>query len=205
MNSTIYTATQIKNMESRQRAHFVNSLSGFKSANLIGTQSQGGYTNLSVVSSAFHLGATPALMGMIFRPDSVERHTLENLRETNFCTLNHINKDIFKQAHQCSARYPREISEFDETNLTPEYHPGIPAPFVAESSVKLGLKLVREEKVPENGTQMCILSIEKVIVPKECLAEDGFVDIEKAKTVAVSGLDSYHLSSPLARLEYAKP
>jgi len=36
------------------------------------------------------------------------------------------------------------------------------------------------------------------------LQEDGFVDIEAIDTVAVSGLDSYHVTERLARLAYAK-
>ena len=35
-------------------------------------------------------------------------------------------------------------------------------------------------------------------------SQDGFVDIEAIDTVAVSGLDSYHVTERLARLAYAK-
>ena len=59
---------------------------------------------------------------MIIRPNSVNRHTLENIMETNCYTINHINKDIYKKAHQTSARYPKEISEFDAVGLTQEFH-----------------------------------------------------------------------------------
>jgi len=52
-------------MKQRQRAHFINSLSGFKSANLIGTQSNAGMTNVSIVSSVIHLGADPAYIAFI--------------------------------------------------------------------------------------------------------------------------------------------
>ncbi|MCJ8275234.1 MAG: flavin reductase family protein, partial [Bdellovibrionales bacterium] len=48
----------------------VNSLSGFKSANLVGTQSKDGQTNLAMFSSFFHLGANPPLMGFVLRPHS---------------------------------------------------------------------------------------------------------------------------------------
>ena len=70
----------------RKRGRLVNSLSGFKSVNLIGTQ--GGpedKPNLSVVSSVVHLGSDPALLGMVMRPP-VPRdrgsHTYWNIRET---------------------------------------------------------------------------------------------------------------------------
>jgi len=44
-----------------------------------------------------------------------------------------------------------------------------------------------------------------VILPDDIVGEDGFVDIEKAETVAISGLDSYHETKRIARLSYAKP
>jgi len=45
----------------------------------------------------------------------------------------------------------------------------------------------------------------EVILPDDIVGEDGFVDIEKAEIVAISGLDSYHDTKRIARLSYAKP
>ncbi|MEY4865899.1 MAG: hypothetical protein RLY64_153, partial [Bacteroidota bacterium] len=56
-----------------------------------------------------------------------------------------------------------------------------------------------------NGTHMVIAEIVEVSVPNDCVSTDGWVDLEKAGTVTVSGLDSYHVTSQLARLSYAKP
>ena len=67
--------------------YFINSLSGYKSANLVGTADHQGRHNLAIVSSVVHLGAQPPLVGMIMRPDVVERHTLANIRETGWYTL----------------------------------------------------------------------------------------------------------------------
>jgi len=69
----------IATMEKGYRTNFINSLSGFKSLNMVGTINPEGKTNLAVFSQVFHLGANPALMGMIVRPDSVPRHTLTNM------------------------------------------------------------------------------------------------------------------------------
>lgn len=187
------------------RANFVNSLSGFKSANLLGTKDKSGNTNLSVISSAFHLGAEPALIGFIIRPDTVPRHSLNNIRETKVCTLNHINDLIFKQAHHTSARYPKEVSEFLACDLQEEYIGGFYAPFVLESKIKMALELIREVKIEENGTHLLICTIEKVILPKECISNDGTIAIENCGTVTVSGLNTYHRTTTLERLKYAKP
>jgi hypothetical protein len=48
--------------------------------------------------------------------------------------------------------------------------------------------------------------IEQILVAEDAwVGEDGYLDIEAAGTVAVSGLDGYHRATRLARLPYAKP
>lgn len=194
----------ILELPDRYRAKLINSLSGFKSANLVGTKLDN-HTNLSIVNSAVHLGATPPLMGLIFRPDTVERHTLNNLRKTQYCTLNHVNTNFYEQAHQTSARFPKLTSEFEACELTEEYLSSVDVPFVKESNIKMLLKYVREEKIHENGTHFVILSIEEVHLNEDLIHEDGYVDIEKAQTACISALDGYHSTNRLARLSYAKP
>lgn len=194
----------IESMESRSRAHLINSLSGFKSANLLGTKAKDGSTNLSIISSAFHLGADPALMGFIIRPDVSPRHSLENMRETRLFTLNHVNEAIFKKSHQTSARYPRETSEFLACGLSEEYLDSFHAPFVSEANIKFGLEMLREIKIEENGVEFIIAKIVSIYYPQKSHIADGPIDLEVAQTVAVSGLDTYHLTKKLARLSYAK-
>jgi flavin reductase (DIM6/NTAB) family NADH-FMN oxidoreductase RutF len=139
-----FTNQQIAETEERKRTALVNSLSGFKSLNLIGTANKDGQTNLAVFNSVMHIGANPPLMGFISRPDSVERHTLENIQQTGYYTINHVNKEIFEKAHQTSARYKREQSEFDASGLTAEYRNNFSAPFVKESNIQMGLILKRK-------------------------------------------------------------
>ena len=52
---------------------------------------------------------------------------------------------------------------------------------------------------------MIIAKIKSVSIPDDCLQADGYVDIEKAGSLTVSGLDSYHRTKKIARLMYAKP
>jgi len=200
-----FNTQSLNELEQRYRAHLINSLSGFKSANLLGTVDKNGQENLSIVSSVFHLGANPALLGMIIRPHSVPRHSFENLLETGFYTLNHVSEDIVTQAHQTSARYEKEQSEFTETGLTAEYLNDFKAPFVKESKIKMGLKLVSEQVIELNQTHLVIGELVALHCPDSILQPDGFIDIEAANTVAITGLDSYHTTSKINRLSYAKP
>ena len=205
MKQSHFTATDIFNMENRKRAAFMNSLSGFKSASLIGTIDNQDNTNLAIFSSVIHLGSNPALVGFINRPDSVDRHTLENIMQTNYFTINHINADIYKQAHQTAARYPKDISEFEATGLVPEFLNRFKAPYVKESKIKYGLEFAEKHDLKINGTILVIGKVIEVIVPENCLLQDGTIEIEKANSVAISGLDCYHLTQKIARLSYAKP
>ena len=130
----ILDSQDIAAMPPRRRAAFVNSLSGFKSANLVGTVNSDGVTNLAIMSSAVHLGSHPPLMALIIRPGGAERHTLANIIHTGYFTINHVNTAMIEAAHQTAARYPRQVSEFDATGLTPQWHPDLNAPMVRPSS-----------------------------------------------------------------------
>jgi flavin reductase (DIM6/NTAB) family NADH-FMN oxidoreductase RutF len=195
----------IEAMETRYRAAFINSLGGFKSVVLLGTKSKDGQENLAIFNSLFHLGANPALCGVIVRPDASPRHTLQNIIETGFYTINHLNEDMYIQGHQTSARYPAEESEFEKTTLTPTYTSDFPAPFVQESTIRFACELQQVIPIEINGTTLLIGKIVSVSLPDDCIAKDGFIDIEKAGTITCSGLDSYHKTERLARLSYAKP
>jgi flavin reductase (DIM6/NTAB) family NADH-FMN oxidoreductase RutF len=199
------TNEDILKFEKFYRVNFINSLASFKSANLIGTISKDEKTNLAIFSSIIHVGANPPAIGFLMRPISVERHTYVNIKETKYFTINHINSDIFKKAHQTSARYPKDVSEFDACGFTPEYSDSIKAPYVKESLIKIGCRYVEEHEIKFNGTIFIVGEILEVILPDSIIGEDGFVDIEKVNTITISGLDTYHETKRIARLSYAKP
>ena len=187
----------------RWRATFVNSLSGFKSAALLGTRSASGLENVSIFSQIMHLGAAPALLGIVFRPDSVERHTLSNLRDTGMATLNLIPSEHAAAAHQTSARYSEDLSEFKGAGLTPVYLNGFEAPFVQQSPVRAALSLAEEQLLNVNGT-ILICGLLWAEVPAEITHADGYVDLGSAGILTTNGLDAYHSTQLLGRYAYAK-
>lgn len=199
------THENIAQLEKLERAALINSITGFKSLSLIGTVDTQQQTNLAVFNSVVHLGANPALMGFIVRPDSVERHTLSNIEETRYFTINHVHKQIYEQAHQTAARYGKDVSEFEACGLTPVYLNEFNSPFVKESAIKIGLEFAERIDIALNGTILVIGKIMQLYFPENAWCLDGYVDIEKAGTIACSGLDSYHETHRLARLGYAKP
>ena len=200
-----WTLAELNRWPSRKRARAVNSLSGFKSATLVGTSDAQGVHNLSVVSSVVHLGSSPAQMGMVLRPPGVDAHTYKNIKATGQCTFNHIGVEWVAKAHQCSARYPEEVSEFDAVGLTPCAVEGTwKAPAVEESRVRMGLTLAEDIILP-NACHFMVFDVRWVEVDSTAVAEDGYVDLVTAGSATISGLDGYHATTHLGRLSYAKP
>ncbi len=198
-----YTLDDILNFEKRFRTYFVNSLSGFKSANLIGTINLEGLTNVAIFTSVVHIGANPPLMGFISRPNSVPRHTLENIRATEYYTINSVATSFIAQAHQTAARY--QISEFEATGLTPEYISNFNAPFAKEAQLKIGLKVEDIIPIKVNNTLLVIGKVQQVNLPQSMILKDGKLNFETIETAAITGLDTYHKTEQISRFSYAKP
>lgn len=196
---------QIAQMESRYRATFINSLAGVKQVLLIGTKSNEGLSNLAIFNSLIHIGANPPLWGIICRPNTVNRDTLNNITATNFYTINYVQESDYQKAHQTSAKYPTTLSEFDACGFNEHYLPNFKAPFVAEAPVKIGMKLEEVVNLSINNTILIIGSIQQIELNEEIIAPDGFVGLHLAKTLASSGLDAYYETTLLNRLTYAQP
>lgn len=200
-----YKQSDLAQMKDRERARFVNCLSGFKSANVIGTRDRHQQDNLAIISSVVHLGSNPPFLGFVMRPKSVTRHTWENIEESGVYTINHVGESFFEKAHQTSARYPRDTSEFDACGLTPEFMDGFHAPYVAESSLRIGMQLVEVIPIQHNDTALIVGEVRWVDVKEDAVQNDGYIDIESIGTMTISGLDGYHSTRCAARLSYAKP
>ena len=200
-----FTAESIRGLDEGFRRNLINSLHGARPALLVGTTSATGTDNLAVFSQVLHIGANPPLTGILFRPDSVERHTLTNIRNNGAFTLNTATTAMAKQVHQTSARYPQDVSEFAACGLTPIRMHSSRAPCVAESPIQIELRLVREIPITENGTILVVGEILHMYLRDDLLSDDGFVAHHIADSLAVAGLNAYFGLRNGQRLSYAKP
>src|SRR5476649_2039571 len=112
---------QIYQLEKQYRIGLINSLIGYRSLNLLGTASNDGVTNLCIISSTFHLGANPPLIGLVIRPEREHNDTLQNIRSTGQYTLNNVLPEWYMSAHQTSASYPSGVSEFQPCGFKKHY------------------------------------------------------------------------------------
>lgn len=187
------------------RINLINSCSGYKSANLIGTRGSDGISNVAVFSSVTHLGSNPALLGFFLRPTTVLRNTYENIKATGKYTINHIHESIIQDAHHTSAKYDASISEFDVTNLEEVFKNEFYAPFVNSSPVQLAMEYVDEYFIEANNTILVVGAIKEIHVQDNILTKDGFVDLSKAQTATINGLDAYAVPPSNTRLNYQRP
>jgi flavin reductase (DIM6/NTAB) family NADH-FMN oxidoreductase RutF len=195
----------IKKMDRIKRLNLINSITGIKPGNLIGTKSVTGVSNLAVFTSLFHMGSIPPLLGMLVRPDKdVRRHTLENIRGTRQFTINHIHESIIRQSHYTSAKIDAGVSEFQVCGLEEEYLDNYHPPFVKESTIKMGLTFVEEIPISLNDTILVIGKIDHIIINDNSLLDNGYIDLEIANSVGVSGLNSYYSLNKVMDLPYAR-
>jgi flavin reductase (DIM6/NTAB) family NADH-FMN oxidoreductase RutF len=200
-----YTRDQINDLEKIKKINLINSCSGYKSANLIGTISKEGITNVAVFSSVTHLGSSPPTLGFILRPTTVPRDTYKNILESGVFTINHIFEDIIEDAHHTSAKYEEAISEFDITSLEDEYYNDCIAPFVKGSPVQMEMKFIEEYHIKSNNVIHIIAEIKNLYVKDDILNEDGFLDLAKGKVAAINGLDAYAIANNNTRFSYQRP
>ena len=187
------TREDLKKMHRVRRLNLINGMSGIKPANLIGTKSKSGIPNVSIFSSIVHIGSDPGLIGFITRQSGdVVRNTYNNICQTGHYTINHIHESFIENAHYTSAKFDAEVSEFEQCYLTEEYLYKFPAPFVGESKLKFGLKLVEEVNIKSNGTKMIIGQVQEIILPENCLDDKGYLRLDKLSDVGIGGLSSYY-------------
>ena len=200
------TDSDIDKLDRIQRLNIINSVTGIKPANLIGTVSDSGKPNLAIFSSVVHLGSNPPLIGFMLRPQQeVRRHTFENIMENGYYTINHVHSPFVQQAHYTSAKFEKNVSEFEACHLTEEYLQGFKAPFVKESLLKLGMEFVQNIPIPINGTSLIVGKIKLATFPDEVMDADGHLDLTKMDNVGISGLNSYYGLNKIAQFPYARP
>lgn len=201
----VHDSKTLAALPGRYRSQMLNSISGVKSGSLIGTISKEGTTNLAVFNSVIHLGSNPPLFGFTLRPTTVDRHTYDNILSEKYFTINHIHAGMIAQAHQTAAKYNRDTSEFEAVGLTEEYLFDVKAPFVKESHIKIACKYANEYFIAENQCRLIIGEITHVSFDENIQEDDGFLNLTKANTVGVLGVDAYVKPEMLDRFEYAQP
>ncbi|WP_346883604.1 flavin reductase [uncultured Algibacter sp.] len=200
-----FSENDIKALEHIYKINLINSCSGYKSANLIGTKSNTGLENVAVFSSITHIGSSPAMFGFFMRPTTVIRDTYNNIKSSGFYTINHIHEGILKEAHHTSAKYDSSISEFDAAGLNSDYKNDFHAPFVKDAPIQMAMQYVEEYDIKANNTILIIGKIIGLHINDNLIKEDGFVNLSEAQIATINGLDGYAVPQTNTRYGYQRP
>ena len=201
----VFNLKEIQDLGKIFKINLINSCSGFKSANLLGSISNEGIPNVAVFSSVTHLGSNPPTLGFILRPTTVPRDTYKNIKENGIFTINHIYEDIIEDAHHTSAKYPENISEFSFTSLEEEYKGNFKAPFIKNAPGQMSMKFIEEIYVPSNDVMLIVSQIQELYVEDELLQEDGLINLSKGNIATINGLDTYAIPKFKKQLTYQRP
>jgi len=204
MNYTSYQLSDIQEMDRIPRLNLINSISGYKPANLIATIDVVGRTNLAIFSSVVHIGSNPAMLAFIMRPNTVERHTYDNIQSSGHYTINHVPAEWTAEAHYTSAKFERSQSEFEACGFSAKYYDDFIVPYVQGSPVQIGMKLQEIIPIEVNETIMIIGSVEQLHVSTEIIEDDNALNLDVGSVAAISGLNTYYRASKIAKYPYAR-
>lgn len=194
----------IDHLDRKYRLNLINSVTGIKPANLVGTRSVDSRDNLAIISSVVHLGSHPAQLGLVLRPQvKVPKDTYININETGFYTINHVTEAFMKKAHYTSAKLARDESEFDRMKIEREFINDFHAPFVKDSPVKIGMKHLESLELP-NQCIFIIGEIQLLQLPDESINELGQIDPAAYDGVGLAGLNSYYSLKKTASFPYVR-
>jgi len=199
------TNKEIIDLPKIKRLNIINSITGIKPGNLIGTVNEAQITNLAVFSSIVHLGSNPALLGFILRPaGKIKRHTYENILSSGYYTVNHIPNKMTINSHYTSAKFDENVSEFERCEFTAEFKSNFIAPYVKESPLQIGLKFKDQVPIKLNNTTMIIGSVEHIYVEKDAIDEEGYINLETLNSTGIGGLNSYYSLKKIDTYPYAR-
>jgi flavin reductase (DIM6/NTAB) family NADH-FMN oxidoreductase RutF len=199
-----FNSTTINQWDKFYRTNFINTLSGFKSATLIGTVKPNGQPNLGLFSNVVHVGANPAIIGFINRPTAAAPHTIQNIQTNSVYTMNLMSQQYTQHTHAASAKIDDATDEFAYCNLTLEWQPNITAPFVQQAVVKYALSLLEIIPIKHNNTFLVLGTLTNAFVPQHLIEPDGFISLEKANIITTLGIDGYYTTTKNTRYQYAK-
>src|SRR5690606_28692463 len=130
-------------------------------------------------------------------------HTFTNIMETDYYTINHIHPEFIKNAHYTSGNFSKGISEFQRCGLTEEYFEDFNAPFVKESTFKMGLQFKEKIDITLNNTILVIGEIVQLLMPDTVLINDD-IDLQASNAVGISGLNSYYSLNKIEQFPFVR-
>ncbi len=125
--------------------------------------------------------------------NNTTKDTLHNVRVSGECVINAVNYSIVRQMAVASVDFPKEVSEFEKTGLTPIPSDLVRAFRVAESPAHLECKVKDILTLGEGGGagHLIICEVVRIHVAKHVLGERNRIDPDKMDLMGRMGRAYY--------------
>ena len=176
----------------------------------VSTIDKDGNPNLSPFSFFNAFSANPPIC--IFSParrakDNTTKHTYQNTKEVDEAVINVVDYNMVEQASLSSADFPKGVSEFEKTGLTP-IESELVKPFrVKESPVQMECKVLDVIELGKEGGagNLVICKVVLMHIREDILLDNGTIDPQKIDLVSRMGGNWYCRASGKSLFEIEKP
>lgn len=167
-----------------------------------------GVRNLAPFSFFTAISANPPVIcfaPMVRATGGPKKDTLRNVQETREFVVNIVSEDFAQQMNICSAEFPPEVDEFEQSGLTPVASEVVRPPRVRESKVHYECRLIQVVEVSSKplGGSLVLGEAVRIHIADEVL--DGFrIDPGKLRAIGRMGGPTYVRTTDRFDLERPK-
>ncbi|MCW3085082.1 MAG: hypothetical protein JWP12_2448 [Bacteroidetes bacterium] len=174
------------------------------------TMDKDGNPNLAPFSFFNVFSANPPIL--IFSParsgrTNTNKHTYENIKETNEVVINVVNYNMVNQASLASTEYPKGVNEFVKAGFTPVESLKVKPFRVKESPAQLECIVRQVIELGDHGGAGNLIICEVVMmhISEDVLDENQHIDPVKIDLVGRMGANWYSRTNKSALFEVIKP
>ncbi|MGA1020711.1 MAG: flavin reductase family protein, partial [Candidatus Puniceispirillales bacterium] len=149
---------------------------------------------------------TPPMVAFSGSPGTQgDKDTVKNIEETGDFVVNIVSSSLMNAMNITSASLPRDISEFDQAQLTPKPSRLVSSPHVAESPCYLECKLWKIIDLPqasdESKSRLVIGEVVGIGIDDAIITPEGKIDVAKYQPAARLGYKDYAIINKVFELD----
>jgi len=159
----------------------------------VSTMSPAGVLNLAPFSFFNAFCADPPIVGFCPVWRTPAKDTITNVRATREFVVNVVGEDIAEAMNVCSAEFPAEIDEFQQSNLTPIPSVIVKPPRVKESKINMECSLLQIVDFSEkpNGGSLVLGQVVRMHVEDGIISDSYQIDADKLRAIGRMGGPDY--------------
>jgi len=159
----------------------------------VSTMSEAGVLNVAPFSFFNAFCADPPVVGFgpVWRKPA--KDTITNIRATREFVVNIVGEDIAEAMNVCSAEFPPDVDEFQQSKLTPIPSVVVKPPRVKESKINMECSLLQIVDFSEkpHGGSLVLGQIVRLHVDDEIIDESYKIDADKLRAIGRMGGPEY--------------